>query len=474
MKLGKRAIDGLTCPPDRRDRLVFDEDLAGFGLRVTRDGSKTFLFQYRRGQAVRRLRLGRYGDLTPAKARKLAEGLRGRVANGEDPAATRAAELAAEAEATRERRKRAQADVLTLRKLVQRWENIQLAHRSASYRQEATRALRSSLAGLMELPAAAIDAPMVRRALDAIPRQVKAKPPAGAAEAAALPAGQPAGGKIRGKGAPSVPVIRGETMARRVRAYGGALFGWAIKRGLVAANPFAGLSMEAREVQRDRVLNDAELAEVWRATGKLGWPLGHYLRFLLLTLQRQAETAALAWAELAPGFATWELPGEHTKNRKSHLVHLAGPARAILEAAPRLANSPLVFTTGGKLPLTGFAHAKSRLDAEIIAARVKLAAEAGDGCTPEPLVPWRLHDFRRTGVTVLARLGVRWEVADRLLNHVQGAIQGVARVYQRHDYLAEREAALDLWAAHVLAVGDGVAAGTNVIELRRGGAADAR
>ena len=185
MKLGKREIDALTCPSDRRDRLVFDEDLTGFGLRVTRDGSKTFLFQYRRGKAVRRVRLGRYGDLTPAAARKLAEGLRGRVANGEDPAAARAAELAAEAEAAQARRKRATADAFTLAKLVQRWQTRQLAHRSANYREEAPRALRSHLAGLLELPAADIDAPMVRRALDAIPRPVKAKPPKGAAATSA-------------------------------------------------------------------------------------------------------------------------------------------------------------------------------------------------------------------------------------------------------------------------------------------------
>ena len=73
MKLGKREIDALTCPPDRRDRLVFDDDLTGFAIRVTRDGSKIFLFQYRRGAAVRRVRIGTYGDLTPAQARRLGD-----------------------------------------------------------------------------------------------------------------------------------------------------------------------------------------------------------------------------------------------------------------------------------------------------------------------------------------------------------------------------------------------------------------
>ena len=72
-------------------------------------------------------------------------------------------------------------------------------------------------------------------------------------------------------------------------------------------------------------------------------------------------------------------------------------------------------------------------------------------------------------MTALARLGVRWEVADRLLNHIQGAIRGVAAVYQRHEWLAEREAAMTTWAAHVLTVAEGTPAPSNVIDLRRSG-----
>jgi len=49
----------------------------------------------------------------------------------------------------------------------------------------------------------------------------------------------------------------------------------------------------------------------------------------------------------------------------------------------------------------------------------------------------------------MARLGVAPHVADKILNHQNGAISGVAAVYQRHDFLAEREQALTLWGAHV-------------------------
>jgi hypothetical protein len=49
----------------------------------------------------------------------------------------------------------------------------------------------------------------------------------------------------------------------------------------------------------------------------------------------------------------------------------------------------------------------------------------------------------------MARLGVAPHVADKILNHQTGAITGVAAVYQRHEFFAERREALDLWGAHV-------------------------
>jgi hypothetical protein len=49
----------------------------------------------------------------------------------------------------------------------------------------------------------------------------------------------------------------------------------------------------------------------------------------------------------------------------------------------------------------------------------------------------------------MARLGIAPHVADKILNHQAGTISGVAAVYQRHEFLVERRAALDLWGAHV-------------------------
>ena len=49
------------------------------------------------------------------------------------------------------------------------------------------------------------------------------------------------------------------------------------------------------------------------------------------------------------------------------------------------------------------------------------------------------HDLRRTAISGMAQLGVAPHVADKILNHTAGTISGVAAVYQRHEFMAERE-----------------------------------
>jgi integrase len=96
---------------------------------------------------------------------------------------------------------------------------------------------------------------------------------------------------------------------------------------------------------------------------------------------------------------------------------------------PRLGR--FVFSLSGTKPFQSFSMAKRELD--------KLSEVTG----------WRLHDLRRTCVSGMARLGVPPHVADKVLNHQSGTISGVAAVYQRHEFLAERKDALDRWGAHV-------------------------
>jgi integrase len=60
-----------------------------------------------------------------------------------------------------------------------------------------------------------------------------------------------------------------------------------------------------------------------------------------------------------------------------------------------------------------------------------------------------IHDLRRTAATGMAGLGIAPHVVDRILNHSTGKISGVARIYNRHEYLAECRIALEAWAGHV-------------------------
>jgi len=70
MKLTKRSIDSLPLP-ETGQVLYWDEELPGYGLRVTK-GAKTFIVQRRVAGKSVRVTLGQYGPLTPDQARKLA------------------------------------------------------------------------------------------------------------------------------------------------------------------------------------------------------------------------------------------------------------------------------------------------------------------------------------------------------------------------------------------------------------------
>jgi len=78
-----------------------------------------------------------------------------------------------------------------------------------------------------------------------------------------------------------------------------------------------------------------------------------------------------------------------------------------------------------------------------------------------------VHDFRRTVATGLQRLGVRLEVTEAVLNHVGGSRAGVVEIYQRHDWRAQKRAALNAWACPVLALAAGEADRDNVAPLVR-------
>ncbi|MBW9058328.1 tyrosine-type recombinase/integrase [Agrobacterium pusense] len=87
-KLTKRMIDALQ--PRDKDYFEWDDELAGFGVRVWPTGKKTYVAQYRAGKQTRRFKIGSHGALTVEEARKQAKTVLGDVARGEDPQQDRA------------------------------------------------------------------------------------------------------------------------------------------------------------------------------------------------------------------------------------------------------------------------------------------------------------------------------------------------------------------------------------------------
>ena len=410
MRLTKRTVDALACDAGRKDRIFFDDDLPGFGLRVTTKGAKTWLIQYRAAGKVRRMKLGSTLILEPDKARDMAKEMLGRVAGGSDPFAE-ARELAQAArQAELETAETAKAEAFTLRKLIDEF-GTKYASRKRSG-SEALRAIRVNFADWLDRPANSLTiAEMVKR-LDAIAEE------------------------------------RGGPMANRTLAYARKMFNWAVARQLVPTSPLKGVAAPADETSRDRVLTKDELKAVWNASGDLDSPFKQVIRLLILTLQRRSEVAEMRWCELSADRSLWTIPAERAKNGKAHIVHLSAQAQAVMSEVDPIEDCPYVLSTTGKTPISGFSKVKATLDDN---SKVK---------------NWRLHDFRRTGVTGLADMGFPPHVCDRLLNHVSGTISGVAAVYQRSEFLPERKKALEAWGSYV----EGLAtdrAETNVVSLDR-------
>ena len=86
-KLTKRIVDAAAARSS--DYFIWDDDLAGFGLRVFASGKRSYIVQYRAGGRTRRYTIGLHGAWTPEMARKEARILTGRIAQGQNPAEER-------------------------------------------------------------------------------------------------------------------------------------------------------------------------------------------------------------------------------------------------------------------------------------------------------------------------------------------------------------------------------------------------
>jgi integrase len=240
--------------------------------------------------------------------------------------------------------------------------------------------------------------------------------------------------KILDKGTPAM-ACRAHEIAKRI-------FTWALDRGEVEFNPFAGMRPPVAQKPRDRVLKSGEIAALWRAWDEQGYAFGALQKLLLLTGQRRAEVAEITWSEVDLENATWAIPATRSKSNREMIVPLSDLALEILNGLPRFEGCDYVFTARRNQPVSGFSIARKR-------------AEQASGVTD-----WRLHDLRRTCRTGLARLGVAEIVAERCLNH---APRGLSAVYNVHEYQQEKREAFQAWGKEVALITNPSA---NVVGLR--------
>src|SRR5262245_36008088 len=79
MKLTTASIKQLVLPPGVADRIFFDDDIGGFGIRLRAGGSASYVVQYDLGGKSRRVTLGPVTLLDQGAARTKAKDLLARV-----------------------------------------------------------------------------------------------------------------------------------------------------------------------------------------------------------------------------------------------------------------------------------------------------------------------------------------------------------------------------------------------------------
>ena len=204
-------------------------------------------------------------------------------------------------------------------------------------------------------------------------------------------------------------------------------FKWCLKKGLIKYNPLLAVDPPPPVSARDRVLSDNEITKLISTLPQVDVPFGSLVLLLLFTCQRRNEIARLSKVEVDLSQGLWVLPKQRSKNKKPHVVPLTSSVLSILESLP----SPYPCSSdGGLTPISGFSKRMTSL-------RKKLPPEMRD---------FRLHDLRRTGATIMARLGVRPDIIERVLNHSQPSLLGT---YQQWEYLEEKRQALSVLEKHL-------------------------
>lgn len=370
MRLNKEHIDALE-PPERGYVIHWDDDLRGFGLRVTQSGVKSFVLQRRINGRERRITIGRYGESLPAdKARKVARKLDGQIIDGLDPVAEK---------------QRQRAETVTLREAFDDY----LHARSLKPLTQAD--MKRAMKGFndwMPRPITRITREMVSRRH----RKLGGKSPA-----------------------------RANLAMRYLRAvlnFAAEEYTHTDGTPILMDNPVRKLSAQKTWYRVDRrktVIREHQLKPWMQAVMRLGDTperepgegrkkptprhgslFRDYLLFVLLTGLRRSEALNLAWQDVDFDGGTFTV--RDPKNHEDHTLPMSDFLRELLERRRKEGGPERVFTDAAGVGLGNFRYVLDRV-----------ATQSG--------VAFTLHDLRRTFATVADSLDIPGYAVKRLLNH---------------------------------------------------------
>ena len=418
MKLTATNVRTLTVPRGRTEAVFFDDDVAGFGVRVKPSGARSYVMCWKIAGEHRRITIGSITDIDFGKAKNRAKDIKADVRRGDDPAAEiKTAKLNA-----------AQTFEATAAKFL---DTLRARYRPRAFK-EIERHLTKNARDLNKKPVAKITRHDIAAVIEAVTKN------------------------------------SGAVTANRTRTSLSTFYSWAVQRGHADANPVIGTEKN-KEQSRDRVLVPAELRLIWRALADDQY--GAIVKLLALTGQRESEIGGVRWSEIHENLII--LPPERTKNGRPHVIPLSPLALEIIQLQERGAERDLIFGRG-EGGFSGWSKSKERLDDRITKAnggksiahwtlhdlRRTFATYIGGGLPA--------HQFEKlsTREKELAHgLGVPPHVIEAILNHVSGHKAGVAQVYNRSTYEKEKRIALDQWATHLKLIASQKA--ENVTPMRR-------
>lgn len=391
----------------------------GLTLTLSEAGTLAWVLRYRLGGKQREKTLGRYPDLSLSAARKLAAEDRAKLATGIDVAREKQVAL------------RENFMAWTVRQLAEDYEAKGMDGLAAASIKSMKQRIRDYvLPALGRLPARHVTGAdvvaMLETTADTSPKLVK-------------------------------PVLG---VTRQIFAHG-------LAKKVIESNPSAGITAVAMvgrgatRPKRNRImLSDDELRALLPALGQYGRVNELIVRILLETAVRCQALHLAEWEHVDFRKREWLIPaGDGRKSKRDFVVPLTDRVTGYFAELRSLAGSSRYVLPVQKR-MRGNEGDTPKPSSAINQVVAQLCTDLAGRCrTFSP------HDLRSTARSHFAALDVSYEIAERCLNHATGS--SIAAIYDQHDYLTERRAALEKWSGR-LAVLEGVVGGGKVRLLRVG------